>query len=198
MSRVIEIIATETGKHYLLVGLDQDSLSSFKWQLYLTKYGERAVDWLQNMSIRYMSFMGGDLFLHNSDNVDRCNFFGEQKNCYLGIVANEVPQEVKVMDSLIIDSDGEWQVESITIPASLNYPNGMYSTMPTNKFKRREGVLKADFPRNMKTSSSTAKAIEAVTGEPLRGEEAYMVLKNTDTDRVKVVKIVVNMTSSKN
>ena len=73
----------------------------------------------------------------------------------------------------------------------------MYSVVPKNMFYKREGVLYSEFLRNMKTSGSVATAIEAITGEPLRGKSAYVVLKNTSTEKVQLWAIEVNMTKSR-
>jgi hypothetical protein len=115
----------------------------------------------------------------------------------VGIVANEQPNVIKLLDSIGIQSNGEWSVESVTIPATLNYPNGMYSKIPLQRFKKREGIWQSEFLRNMKTSSDTISVIEAIKGEPLRGESAYLVLKNTNTDEVRLFKVSINMTSSR-
>jgi hypothetical protein len=197
MARQVDLISTTNGIHYIEVGLDSDSLASFQWQLWVTKYGKRAVDFLQSLSLGFVSFMGGDLWVHNSDDVDRCNLFGEAKNCEVGVVANEQPNIVKLLDSIGIHSDGRWEVVSVTIPKTLNHPNGMYSVIPKERFKKREGVWQSEFLRNMKTTSGTASVIEAIKGEPLRGRSAYILLRNTDTSQVKLFKTDIRMSGSR-
>ena len=195
--RTIEIVATTNGRHKVCIGMSDSEIASFKMKAWITHYGERAVDWVQNLSLGYVSFMGGNIWVHNSDSVDRCNLFGEQKDCIVGIVANQETGLVRILDSLEVHSNDEWEVESITIPASLNYPNGMYSKVPTARFRRREGVWTAEFLRNMLTSSGSISVIESVKGEPLRGESAFIRLKNTSTSQVKLLKVTINMTSSR-
>jgi hypothetical protein len=141
--------------------------------------------------------MGGDVWRHNSDDVPRANFFGEQKYIEVGVVANQEPTIVKLLDSIGIQSDGKWNVESVTIPKSLNFPSGQYSKIPKERFKKREGTWQAEFLRNMKTTSGTVSVIEAIKGESLRGTSAYLVLRNTDTTEVKLFKIDLLMTSSR-
>jgi len=195
--RQIDIISVSNGEHYLLFGMNAGEMSKFSVQLWLTHFGQRAVDWLDSMSLSFCSFMGGDVYLHNSDEVDRCNLFGEHKDFKVGIVMNEQPQSTKILDSLGIYSNGEWEVESVTIQPDQNYPHGMYSKIPKSFFKKREGVLYSEFLRNMKTSSSTASAIEALTGEPLRGNCAYIVLKNTSTDKVEIWLVNLQLSKSR-
>lgn len=204
MATFFELTALTSGTKYLEFGMDSDNLFSFAIQYYVTHYGKRAIDWMQSKGLGFVSFMGGELWLHNSDDVNRCNFFGEQKDFKVGIVANQDANRLKVLDSIAIhsefeyptDRESKWEVESVTIPSSLNYPNGMYSKIPSNRFKKREGILKAEFLRNMKTNSATANALDALRGEELRGNDALIVLKNSSTGQVKLFKVNVNMTLS--
>jgi hypothetical protein len=164
---------------------------------WITHSGKRAVDMLQALSLGFCSFIGGDIWVHNSNTALRDNLFGEQRVTKVGIVANEQPDIIKLLDSIGIHSDGEWEIESLTIPKTLNFPNGMYSRLPKERFKKRDGVLSAEFLRNMKTSSNTISAIEAIRGETLRGNAAYLILKNTSTEQVKLFKVQINMTTNR-
>ena len=155
------------------------------------------VDWVQAMGLNFVSFMGGDLWIHNDEDQDRCNLFGEKRDCIVGVVTNESPTEIKLLDSMGVHSDSTWEVTAITIPPSLNYPSGMESKIPTALFKKRDSVWKARFLRNMKSTSDTASTIDAINGEPLKGYEAYMTLKNTSNSQVKLFKIEVNSTLSR-
>jgi len=129
--------------------------------------------------------------------VDRENFFGEKKEFIVGAVANENPNIVKVLDSIGIKTDGTWEVQSVTIPKTLNYPHGMSSRIPTNKFKKREGILRAEFLRNELSTSGTASILDLMRGEELRADSAYIIMKNTSTTQVRLYMVQVNMTSSK-
>jgi hypothetical protein len=195
--RQIDIIATQDGIHYLEFGFNASELATFSIQMWITKTGARAVDWLQSLSLGYVSFMGGNIWKHNSDDVDRLSLFGEAKECKIGVVANDQPNLVKILDTLGLHTDGEWEVESVTIPATLNYPDGMYSRIPKENFVKREGVYQSEFLRNMKTSSSTISQIEAITGEALRGQVAYILLKHSSTSKVRLWKVDVNMSKSR-
>jgi hypothetical protein len=197
MARQIDLIATHTGLHYLLFGWNSNELASFSIQLWITHYEQRALDWVQALSQGFCTFMGGDIWLHNDPNVPRATLFGERKDMKVGVVANQDANVIKLLDSIGIHSDSQWEIESVTIPKTLNHPNGMYSRLPKGRFKKREGVWRAEFLRNMKTSSDTINVIEGIKGETLRGNSAYLVLKNTSTTECKLFKIDINMTSSR-
>lgn len=195
--RVIEMISTTNGLHYLQFGYDANELSSFKLQMYITKYGKRAIDFVQSLSLGMISFIGGDVWIHNSNDVPRCMLFGEQRDSKVGIVANQEPNVIKLLDSIGIHSDSKWEVESVTLPVTANYPNGQYSRIPKERFKKREGVYTSEFLRNMKTTSATIKPIEAIKGEALRGESAYIQLKNSETSETKLFLVDINLTKSR-
>lgn len=197
MSREIQIVSTSSSSKYLLFGFSANELSTFSLQMYVEKHGARAVDWLTSLSLSFCSFMGGNVYLHNSNDVDRCTLFGEKKDMKIGVVVNEQANLVKLLDSIGIHTDGEWEVESLVIPADQNHPHGMASVIPKSFFKKREGILYSEFNRNMKTSGSTVKAIEALTGEQLRGKTCYLIIKNTSADKVELWEIDVNMSKSR-
>ena len=197
MAVQIDVVSTKTGYHKLLIGLNADELCKFSIQCWITKYGVRMVDWVQAMGLNFISFMGGDILIHNDDSQDRCNLFGEKRDCVVGVVSNEEQSTIKIWDSLGIQSDSQWEIDSITIPPSLNYPDGMYSKIPTSHFKRRSGVWQANFLRNLKSASGSVSVLDAVKGEPLRGSEMYLTMRNTSNDQVKLFKLEFNMTKSR-
>jgi hypothetical protein len=198
MGVITYILVAETDNlHYVDFGLDSGESASFGIRMWIVKKGQRMVEWFQTKGIGFISFMGDEIWKHNSDNVSRNNFYGEQKNWVVGLVFNEAAGEIKLLDSIEIHSDGAWVVDSVEIPATLNYPNGMYSTIPQGRFKTREGVLCAEFLRNMKTSSSTTNTLQALKGEPLRGDSAYLTLRNTSTGEKSLFKVRINATTSR-
>jgi hypothetical protein len=195
--RQIDVISTSDGLHAVLYGWNANELASFSVRYWITHYGQRAVDFVQALSQGFCSFMGGDIWIHNDPNVPRANLFGEQKEVRVGIVANQNASVVKLLDSIGVYSDGKWSVDSVTIQKTLNYPNGQFSRIPKERFLKREGVWQSAFLRNMKTSGSTIKISEAISGEPLRANSAYIELKNDDTQEVKLLKVDINMTKSR-
>jgi hypothetical protein len=197
MSQQIDLSGWGSGQYCLLAGVDANESGTIKWQLWITKYGERMIDWCQAMGLGFITFMGGDVWVHNKADQTRCNLFGEKKDCVVGAVSNENANTIKLYDSLGVHSDGQWEVYNITIPATLNSPNGMQSRIPSQRFKRRDGVWRAEFLRNMMSTSDTASVIEALSGEPLRGYTIYMKLRNTSDGQVKLFKLDVNQTASR-
>jgi len=199
MAREILLISATSGSHYLLFGLDDSALSSFSIQMWIEKNGHRMIDFCQQMSLNFITFMGADLYIHNQDDdeQERCELFGEKKDCIVGVVSNEEGDKIKLYDALGVHTDHTWEITDIYISPSLNYPDGMYSKLPAGRFKKRGMIWRAEFLRNMYTSSSTASIIDLINGESLRGYEMYFLMKNTDDDQVKLFGVTIEMTKSK-
>ena len=197
MARQIDLTALHEGAHYLVLGYNTAEDASFNIQVWLTRYGKRMTDVCQAMSLNFISFMGGDLWIHNDDNTDRCNLFGEKRDCIVGVVTNEQPMTIKLLDSVDIHSNDRWEITSITIPATLNHPNGMESKLPLDHFKKRNGVWQGHFLRNFKSTSSTASVLDGIRGEELKGSVALLTLKNTSNDQVSLFKVSVYETAAR-
>jgi hypothetical protein len=198
--RQVDVISNSDGFHYLLIGMNSNELAGFSLQLWITHHEARYIDWAESLGMNFITFMGGDLWIHNDDSVKRCNLYGEQKDCIVGIVTNEEPTKVKIFDSLGVHSTGQWEVTDVIIPPSLNYPQGMSSKIPKEQFKKRGGVWQAQFLRNLKTDQSTESVLNSLTGEELKGNEAYLILKNVNNpngEQVKLFKVDVNLSSSR-
>ena len=69
--REVEIIASEDGSHFLMIGMDDNEIFSFAMQLYIEKFGDRAIDWCQTIGASFITFMGGDLWIQNSDTANK-------------------------------------------------------------------------------------------------------------------------------
>lgn len=193
----IELTSTSTGPHSVYFGLDGNISSSFGVQMYVTKYGKQAVDWVERLSLGWVSFLRGDIWIQNSPYANRNEFFGEHKDAVVGVVVNEQPDMVKILDSIGIHTNKEWTVTSVTIPESLNYPDGMSSRIPSARFKKREGIFRSEFLRNELSTNGTANVLDLLRGEELRCEAAIIELTNTSTDEVRLYKVEVDLTSSK-
>ena len=194
---VVELISTRTGWHAIEIGQDPDTLSDFRIQVWITKFEKRVADTVQALGLNFISFMGGDIWIHNDDSADRCNLFGERRDCIVGVVTNEQPMTIKLLDSVDIHSNDRWEITSITIPATLNHPNGMESKLPLDHFKKRNGVWQGHFLRNFKSTSSTASVLDGIRGEELKGAVALLTLKNTSNDQVSLFKVSVYETAAR-
>ena len=59
----------------------------------------------------YYTFSGGDLWVHNSDAVDRNNFYGVQGQSEVEMVFNDAPSVVKEFKTLGYEGSGTWDCD---------------------------------------------------------------------------------------
>ena len=62
------------------------------WPSFYTFYPE----WMIGMNNYFYSFSGGNLWRHNSNSVNRCNWYGVQNACSIKTVFNHAPLESKL------------------------------------------------------------------------------------------------------
>ena len=62
-------------------------------------------EWMIGMNNYFYSFSGGDIWRHNSDNVDRCNFYGSQYFFNIISVFNMAPLEAKIFKTITLESN---------------------------------------------------------------------------------------------
>lgn len=86
---------------------------------YTLTYSESAKGWpsfysfepemMIGMNNRFYSFSGGDLYLHNSENVPRNNFYGNQSTSSITGFINDAPDTVKTFKTIVLDSNSPWK-----------------------------------------------------------------------------------------
>jgi len=67
-------------------------------------------DWMVGMNNRFYSFNKGNLYLHNSDNAARNNYYGVQYNTKVLTIFNDQPLENKIFKTISLQGDDSWDV----------------------------------------------------------------------------------------
>lgn len=110
-------------------------------------------DWMIGMNNHFYTFKGGNLYLHNSNDV-RNNFYGEQFTSTIQTVFNDNPTENKLFRTLAIIGDDGW---SATVETDIE--DNAY--IEQSWFEKKEGSWFA-YLRSLQT-------VPALSGEyPLR------------------------------
>lgn len=63
------------------------------------------------MNNRFFSFKGGDLWIHNSDNSQRMNFYGCPYPAHIEGVINDSPHDTKTFKTFVLESTEPWDTE---------------------------------------------------------------------------------------
>lgn len=155
-------------------------------------------DYMAQSAMVFISMKAGALWVHNTNEL-RNNFYGVQYNSVIRLVANVNPYEVKVFDSLAVDSNEIWEAPSqgdISIQPNAQFPNGMESRLIAAKFRNKEGVWYADILRDMNTPNQASAQIALLSGRKMRGHEIVIELQNSSTGEVKLLGAIVYSTLS--
>lgn len=105
----------------------------------------------------FYSFKDGELYLHDSENVARNNFYGEQFTSKVTVVFNDVPSDDKIFKTFVLESDAAWDVT-----LSTNYTNGVINA---SEFTSKESRWFAYIRKNENASdlNSSAQGIGTIT-----------------------------------
>lgn len=135
------------------------------------------------------SFKDNAIWLHNSDNVPRCNFYGTQYEYWVTVIANESPANVKRFKQIAVSTNAPVSAPDagdITIEPCGNHPEGMVSLLKEAAFTSVHGKYVADFGRNMTTNSPTPTLDDLINGDDLEGQAMTIKLQGDQTTEHKI------------
>lgn len=142
----------------------------------------------------FIDFTDGNVYKRNDSSVPRLTM-------EITVVGNEAPGIKKTFNTIHIDSNSDdWvadQNDSIELPAE-RLPNGVFQTMVSKilNWRFEEGIYKASFLRDMKTSTGSPSNHDLHQGRQLRGEVIIVKLTNDDTGEVQLRKVTINSSAS--
>jgi hypothetical protein len=67
-------------------------------------------EYMVSLNGKFFSFKNGDLFLHNSKNVPRNNFYGNQFTSKVGVIFNDNPSTEKMFKNIMLEANKLWKV----------------------------------------------------------------------------------------
>jgi len=188
----------ELNKEYVLMFNNGVDIEGFTFN-YENKFWSHVVDydlrWAENLGTYLMSTNGTNLYKHNSGN--ELEFYGAVKQPELTFVFNDNPNLEKKLLAMGQKSNLVWDVDSIIISPSTNYPTGMESQIPSGLFEPKESYLWSAY-LNDETNivASNPDLVDAdhalINGRNLIGPSALHTLKATITEKIILysVKIV--------
>lgn len=153
-----------------------------RWKSFMSYIPE----WYETLGKYLISFKDGQVYVHYENDLYN-NFFGVQYGQELRVTANMGRNTIKVFNNMDLYSNIAWEVPTVSIPSSPNYPNGMLSKIPASRFVAKEGVFHAPFFRDQNDPRYANSVTLALTqGRRLRGETIELTMTNTSTDLVYV------------
>lgn len=140
------------------------------------------------------AFKDNALWLMNSDDAPRCNFFGTQYKYWFTPVFNTQPITVKRWLQIMLSSPKRLSAPNagdVSVGESGNSPNGMVSLLKSGAFTPIQGKYVADFGKNMTTTSLTPTLRDLVNGEDMEGKAIRVRLEGEETEEHKVLAVEV-------
>jgi hypothetical protein len=112
------------------------------WASFHTFYPEYMI----GINNNFYTFKNGDLYLHHSDNVDRCNFYGIPYPSKVSFSLNEAPSDIKELKAVSIEGSSSWDTY---IKAHIsNLDDFTQSTIRQEEYVKKEGFWYAYARRN--------------------------------------------------
>lgn len=113
-------------------------------------------DFMAKVNNKFYSFKNGDLYVHNSDNVDRNTFYGVQYPSKISAMINDAPSEIKELQAISLEGNYSWNA-LITAFVS-NVDDSIASTIDEVEFVKKEGIWYAYARRNEDTNHFNSKS----------------------------------------
>lgn len=103
-------------------------------------------DYMLGINNKFFSFKEGNLYLHNSDKVDRSNYYGESFPSRVSLMVNESPSDVKLLQAVSMEGSHPWKVAIEAYVSDVS--DAISSSLKETDFYKKEGLWYAHARRN--------------------------------------------------
>ncbi len=166
---------------------------SNRWKSYHSYQGEQ----MQFLAKEFISFVDGELWKHNSDNVPRMNFYGEQYDMVFEPISNMSPDVVKVFEAIAVQSNKIPLMVEAFIDGTDFYKSGMYSRILKVNFDAIEDNYYASVKKDLFSPIDGSDIYKLNNGRKMRGNTCKFRLTFNDVDKVVVTRLIVEIAESK-
>jgi hypothetical protein len=140
-----------------------------------------APECMMNFGKRFFTMLNGQLWEHETNPIAG-NFYGTKYPAQIDIVVNNEYEKDKLFYNLRMDAKGSWYLPEITIPASNQFPHGMFSKIPKNNVKLIDGKLFAAILRDISDPNfyGQPEAMSAFNARQMQGGVLVLRLQCDD------------------
>jgi hypothetical protein len=144
----------------------------------------------------FLSFLGGNLYLHDSSSVNRCTFYGVKYSFILDVHCNQEPLINKLWRSILVHSNEEMSASDngdVVIQPNSKYTYGMRSKIV--EWDNQEGIFTADFLNDLLTNGTSLMDYDThdlYNGRTLLGKEIKVRLHSVSNNEVNVQFVTIN------
>ncbi|NRA77276.1 MAG: hypothetical protein HRU18_03625 [Pseudoalteromonas sp.] len=125
-----------------------------------TSFMSYSPDWMIGMNNRFYSFKFGNLYVHDSEQVPRDNFYGVQYDSTVSLMFNNNPSDIKLIKAVSIEGSEAWDAD-ITAFVS-NTDDVISSSLTKDEFVKKEGIFYTYTRRNEDPLQEDSKAIYGI------------------------------------
>lgn len=156
----------------------------------------------------FVSFINGVIWVHNSNSVAACNFYGTQYPAYIEFPHNAEPSSIKTPYKIIEQATDIWAVDNAETYPNLSYTSPQISKIPSTRFGVFEGKIEGEFLRNLKdpaqefaviSNQQDREAAALLRGELLKYDIMKIrLLKRNPQTLGTIIKVDISFTKSEN
>ncbi len=103
-------------------------------------------DNMLGMNNRFFSFVGGNIYEHHSDEVDRNTYYGLSYPSKISAIFNDSPSEIKELQAISLEGNYSW--EALITAYVSNVDDFTQSSIQAAEFVKKEGIWYAYARRN--------------------------------------------------
>lgn len=111
-----------------------------------TSFHSYVPDFMIGMNNQFYSFKNGDLYLHDSDNVTRNNFYGVEYSSKISAMISDSPSEIKEIQAISLEGNHAW--DTLISAYISNVDDATLSSIKEVEFVKKEGIWYAYARRN--------------------------------------------------
>lgn len=121
---------------------------------------------------------------HNSKAADRNTFYGDYYDSSLTIVSNYNPSQIKVFNSMSIESNyGSWKgtlETNVSGGLARLDPDYQQANIRSEEWKRKESISYRSIPRSAKNSNSNLFFVGTLSGENIITGQSYQITPSSE------------------
>lgn len=99
-----------------------------------TSFHSYEPEWMARLGNNFYSFKNGNIYIHESDNVPRTQFYGTNHGMHITFSSNESPSDVKLFKALILETDSDQWFAELTS----SQEEGVIGFSSSQKFEAKE------------------------------------------------------------
>lgn len=139
-----------------------------------TSFHSYSPDNIISLNNDLITFKQGNLYIHDSDNVDRNTYYGVPVDSKISVMVNESPSEIKNIQALSLEGSQSWDV--ILTSYISNIDDFKRSSILSTEFVKKEGIWYAHVRRDENADQEDSKSLYGI-GRVMSSSDIMIVIQ---------------------